>query len=129
MDQSETSTVAELKLQVDNVVRSNREMEARVAAQCTCTTEQMVAKEISAFVAESLEAILQWAYENACPGFRSVIYKFAEQVLLDVLCRAMIGEPLDRHISTYFSSSDPADKVGVKPISTNSLIAPIAALI
>lgn len=50
-------------------------------ADCSWT-KQMVAQEISVFLAESLDNILQCAYENPRTGGRSVIYNVVEQALL-----------------------------------------------
>lgn len=68
MKQTKNPTVAESKPQVDNVVSSNRKMEAMVAGNIARTTEKMAAKEISALVAESLNEIVEGGNKTACIG-------------------------------------------------------------
>lgn len=53
--------------------------------QIACTTEKMIVKETSALVAESLEDILEFAYDNARSGVRSVIYNVHDQFQLNLL--------------------------------------------
>lgn len=61
MGKTEPLRLAEPKLEVKNVAGSNWELAKMTAAQVARTTENMVAKEISAIVAASLDNILQCA--------------------------------------------------------------------
>lgn len=70
--------MAKRKHEVDNVVRSHTKIELMVAAPVACTTEQLVAKGILTAGADSLDDILQCAYERARTGDRSVDYNIVE---------------------------------------------------
>lgn len=89
----------------------------------------MVAEESSAMVAESLDGVMEWAYENAHTRFRSIIYYVVEQVSLDVLHEDMIGKILDSNISTYINSDDDAGKTYWNLHLTNSFMTLMAAFI
>lgn len=64
MEQTVAPTMAERKLQVDNVVPSYTEVKSMIAAQ-VARTKQMVAKEISNLLEDSLDDILQFRYGKA----------------------------------------------------------------
>lgn len=70
---------------------------------------------------------MQCAYENASTVVCSVIHNVVEQVLLYLIPKDVIGENLNKHISTYFNSDDATSKICVKPLSINSFMDPIAA--
>lgn len=122
-------TTVDSNLKVENVVQDNSKVKAMVGAQTARTSEQMVGKENSAFVAESLDDILPFAYEKACIGVRYITYIVFESVLLDLLRKDGTADTLYRHISTNFHSKEPTDKVGRKLLSTNSCMAAIAPFI
>lgn len=86
-------------------------MEELITVQIAHTMEDMVAEEISVHVAESFDDTLKCAFENARTGGCSVISNVVEQVLLALVRRDVIGEALDRNISSYFNSSDAIEKV------------------
>lgn len=121
MAPTDTPTVAESDLHVDNAVPRNRIIEAIVAAQISRSTEKEAAKKISALEAEFLEDILQYPDEDACNGDSSV--------LLDLPRRDVISETVDRHILTYFKSGKADLKVGGKLLSANYFMTPIAVFI
>lgn len=122
-------TIAESKPQTDNVVPSHGEIETMIAAQVKRATKQIVAKEITTLVEESLDDILQCAYENARSGVRSVVYNVVEQVVFDLIRQDVIGETLDKHISAYLDTENAADKVCDKLLSNNSFMTPIATFV
>lgn len=128
MDQPETPTVSS-KPPVDNVVQSKTYLEERIAAQIACATQNMVAKAISGLIVECLDGIQAWAYENASTGVSLVFYSVIQQVLQDLLRRDVIGNALDRHISTFFNSSDATDKFCRKLLSSNAFMAQMNGLI
>lgn len=80
MQQKETKKMTKKKSQVENLLPSYTGIYAMIAAQLSRTTEQMVRKEISTIVAVSLDYILQWTYDRARKGVRSVVYKVVEQI-------------------------------------------------
>lgn len=100
-------------------------IESVVAKQVAGEMEQLVSKEILTLVADSLSDILQWSYEKARTGARSVFYNVVEQMVFDMLRYERIDEFLDNRITKYFDTNDPADKVGGKLLSTNAFMAPI----
>lgn len=80
MEQTETRTAAESKAQIDNFVCSRSKMEAIVAPQISHTIKKRFLKEVLALVAESMDDILQSAYENARHGVRSTTYNVVQHV-------------------------------------------------
>lgn len=105
------------------------ETEARIAAQIALTTKQMVAKVTLTHFEESLDDILQCAYESARTAVRSGLYKVVEQVLFYFLRRGVSGETLDGYVSTYFNIGNTDDKAGKKLLSINYAMAPISKFI
>lgn len=78
VEQIETPMVVGGKRQIDNVVPSHTKIESRIAVQIACTTEHMLAKEIATLVANSLDDILQWAYEKERTGVLLAVYNVFE---------------------------------------------------
>lgn len=76
-------------------------------------TEQLVAKEIRSLVVDSLDDVLQCAYERACIGVRSVVYNVVVPNLFDMSRDEAIGEILEKHIAKFSDTSNTPDKVGV----------------
>lgn len=60
-------------------------------------------------VEESLEDILRTSFHNAQSGFRSVVYKVVEQVMLGLLHQDIIRETLDAFITKSFDTNATAD--------------------
>lgn len=69
MEQTETPTVAESRPPAYNVVQSHRKIEAMITLQIDCTTKQMVSKETTTVVAESMHDVMHRMYEIACNWF------------------------------------------------------------
>lgn len=82
MDGKETPKVALSKPQVYIVYWSNSQMEAPVAAEIARKRKMMDSNENPALVAESLDAILQSAYEDTHTGVHSFTCNVVEQVIL-----------------------------------------------
>lgn len=116
MEKMEIPTVGKPK--IDNVVQINSERREMIAAPMDRTSEKMIAQDTLALVTESLDDILQYVYENAPTGVRSVVYIVLEQVSLHVVRRDMIGETFEGHISTYFDFNDDAGKIFRELLST-----------
>lgn len=74
MEQMETTMMADLKPQVENVVPRKSKMENNVALQIACIPQMMVPKIILALLAKSLKYIPQCAYKNAYTRVGFVIY-------------------------------------------------------
>lgn len=66
---------------------------------------------------------MQFAYKNTRIGVRSLVYSLIEQVKLNLLRWSVVGDALDRHISTYLNSVKVAAEVGGKLLSTSFFIA------
>lgn len=58
-----------------------------IAAQVARSTEQMVAKEISTSLVDSLDYILPCAYEKAPMGVSSIVHNVLERILSDLMRR------------------------------------------
>lgn len=100
-----------------------------IAAHVTRTTEQMVAKELSTFVTDSLDDILQFTYEKARMTVWSVVYKIVEKILFDLLRLEAKNEILNKRLANCFNTGDAADKIGGKSFSINASMAQIAVFI
>lgn len=100
-----------------------------ISMQIACTTDKVVAREISALWLEFLNDILQCAYENARSGVRSVTYNVVELVFSDLQRREEISRTLHGYISTYVDHGDAADIVRKRLFSTKPFAAPIAVFI
>lgn len=55
-------------------------------------------------VEEALDEALPIALHNTQSEVRSVVYNRVEQIMLDLLRKAVIGEILDAHIMNYFNT-------------------------
>lgn len=91
--------------------------------------KQLFTKDIPGFVMASLDDNLQWMYETAPAGDRSVLDNAREQILLDLLRREVIGDILNKHITKCFGTPDTADQASPKLLSANPFMAPIQAFI
>lgn len=129
MEKMETPMMAEGKLIFDNAVPSYIETASMVAAPVVSTTEQWVAKEIPTPVAESLNDILQCAYEKARTGARSVAYIVVQQFIFDLFCREVMDEIPEKHLANYFDTSDDTYKIGKRLLFVNAFMAPVATFV
>lgn len=68
IDPTETLRLVESEQEVHNVVPSNSKMGVMVLVEIARTMEQVIPKEISALVPESLERVFQCTIENARTG-------------------------------------------------------------
>lgn len=75
-----------------------------LAKQIDSTKEQINTGEILALISESLDDILQFAFENIRTGACSTIHNVVEHVLLYLLHRDVIGETLELGTSPYIST-------------------------
>lgn len=91
--------------------------------------EQLVAKESTALVENSLHDILHWVYKEARTGVQSVVYNVVDEILFDLLREDVTDWTLHKHITKYFDTRDPNSKVGEKLLSTYVFMGPIPALI
>lgn len=69
----------------DNVVPRYTKFESMVSPDVTRRTEMLVTKEILTLVADSLDNILQFAYERVCTGVLSVSYIVGD--ISNLMCR------------------------------------------
>lgn len=127
MEQTEIPKPAGGEYQVDNVVPSHNEIKLMIAAQIASTTERTFPKEISALVANILEDIPQCGIEYARLGGRSEDYNIAKPILFDPLFKEVMDKTVNEHVAIYFDTGDAAHKTCGKLLSTDAIIAPIAA--
>lgn len=78
MDQTEISTMAECKSQVEPLVTTCIKMESMIATQVARPLDQLVAWEIPTLVEDSLDYLWQCAYEKTPTETRSVVYSVVE---------------------------------------------------
>lgn len=126
--QAETQKKCQGNPKVYNVILSYTEIISMLAKHVARTTEQVVAKKIPTLVAYPLHDILQRKNEKACKKFvRSIIASLS--IFFSTCC---IGKRWTRFLTKmakYFDTTDSADKVGEKLVSTNGFNAPIPAFI
>lgn len=91
--------------------------------------EQLIAREIPTLVADSPDDILQCAFEKARTRDFSVIHIVIKKALFKLLPEKWMDQTTNRQIAKYFDTSDTSNTVGEKQLSTNALMAPIAAII
>lgn len=123
MEETKNPAMTERRPVVDNVVPSLAEFQSIIALNITRATEQMVAKETSTFVADSLHKTLQ------CSLVSSVVYSVVEQVLFDLFPHKVLEEILNKLIVIYFHTDNVVDKICVNSRSTKNFIAPVAEII
>lgn len=75
------------------------------------TTEQLVAPEISALLADSLDDILQPPFEKACTLVRFAVDYVFELGLLELLHQKVMKNALDKNMANNFDTSVAADKI------------------
>lgn len=56
-------------------------------------------------IEKSRDDILRTSFYKAQSGIRTVVYKAAEQVMLDVLRKDVIGKKLDAHIAKFLDTN------------------------
>lgn len=127
MEQTETPFMDEMKSQIRKVAPSYNETDSIIPTQVVSMTEQMVAKKFSTLVVESSIAIWQCSYEEARMGALLVFRNVVEKIQLDLLRREVRDEILNKPIASYFDTSDAADQVDEKLLSTNSSVSRITA--
>lgn len=64
--------------------------------------EEFVVSEMAAMVEETLDDVLLKTFHNAQIGIWSVLCNVVEQVMLDVVCRDVIGKMFVDHIARFF---------------------------
>lgn len=73
--------------------------------------ENLVAKKQSSMIEKSLDDILQDSVHIVLCSIPSALNNVAEQVMLDLLCKSVIGATLDRHIANLVDTVAAADTV------------------
>lgn len=73
-------------------------MEDMITEETKSTVKEWLMNDLWTMFNDCLEEILMTSFQNGQSSIRSVVYKFATQVMLDLLCKDVIGETLDGHI-------------------------------
>lgn len=84
-------------------------------------------------MATMVEEALYGALRNTCPiahrVIRSDVYNVAERIMLDRLCKEVIGETLDAHITRFLDTAESPESIWKRLWTSTSLMEPIAAFV
>lgn len=100
----------------------------------------MIADEVKCQVASALATIpdkrkeaVQQLFRSATPsaqrGIRTVVYDAVENVMLDLVGTAVLGETINNHVDQIFETGKVVAAIGKKFLCKDELLAPIASLV
>lgn len=118
----ETKIVHESEPSADNVIPIHYKVEAMIPTQIVCTKKHMIRKEKSIQVTSFLDNILQWTYEQALNGFRTIVYNVIKKVQFNLLRQYVRFKTLFRPISTYFNNINASEKDFEKLLSKDFIM-------
>lgn len=110
VEQAKAAKVSGGNLQVDNIVLSHIEINSRISEEVVCTTEQMVARDISALMMASLMNAQHCAYENSHRKVCLVVYTIFEEIVFRLVRLEMMHKILKKLITNCSDISDVSDK-------------------